>query len=589
MPSVVPTSGSNIRLINQVLWHNDYKNTRWFTSVNEQTNWFMARPLIHSMSQATFQRIEGKHFISVNKSIDDLWGVSYLMFRNTAYNNKWFYAFVTKLEYKQRNTTYVHFEIDVMQTWRFSFNFKPSTIIREHRERFQSNGHPIIQTQDEGVDYGSEYDNVLIENVRLSSTDIKWLVIVAKSPLENAEDNSPQSRIIGIPQPLSYYIIPFRDDGINPSVRINGTLHSLTYPETLLTALYTNIGTVNNVVSIYVTEHTGLRWSDVAGIPNFTNTTSQSISVVDVADDRKVIKVNAVRQFTGVDIDLGDKYRGFIGGNIESKLLMYPYCLIVLDDFRGNRVEYRPEHIKGDNLRIHFKGSLGTSNAVSYAVADYNAYTVNFENAVSNEHALIQNTPSDIPVVNDMLASFLQGNRNSVQNQKNQVIWNGVMDGIGGAVNAGAMVASKGMMGDAGGVISGIRGAGNSILQYEGIQAKQRDIDNMPPSIAKMGSNTAYDYGNGYDGVYVIRKQIKAEYRQKLSHYFQKAGTKSGLTKVPNFRTRTNWNYIQTLDCVITGDFPKDDLLEIKRVFDGGITLWHTDDIGNYLLSNGER
>jgi hypothetical protein len=84
------------------------------------------------MTENTFQKIEGKNFISVKQNIDALWGVNYVMFQNTSYNVKWFYGFVTKLEYKNATTTYVHFEIDVLQTWMFTMNFKPSYVVREH-------------------------------------------------------------------------------------------------------------------------------------------------------------------------------------------------------------------------------------------------------------------------------------------------------------------------------------------------------------------------------------------------------------------------------------------------------------------------
>jgi hypothetical protein len=132
-----------------------------------------------------------------------------------------------------------------------------------------------------------------------------------------------------------------------------------------------------------------------------------------------------------------------------------------------------------------------------------------------------------------------------------------------------------------------VQGAGNSVLQMQALQAKQKDIDNIPPSIAKMGSNTAYDFGNGYRGIYVIKKQIKDEYIKKLEDFFNMFGYKLNEVKIPNFHTRQNWNYVQTANCNITGNMNNEDLQELKQIFDNGITLWHTDDIGNYSLSNG--
>jgi hypothetical protein len=37
----------------------------------------------------------------------------------------------------------------------------------------------------------------------------------------------------------------------------------------------------------------------------------------------------------------------------------------------------------------------------------------------------MNNNPNDLPILTDMLGAFLQGNRNSIQNQKNSTIFNG--------------------------------------------------------------------------------------------------------------------------------------------------------------------
>lgn len=128
--ATVPLSGSNIRLLSGVPFNNDYVNTRWFDTISDQTSYFTGKNVIHSMMDATFVRIEGRNYIKVNRSIDDLWSTNYLMFQNASYNSKWFYAFVTKLEYVRQELTYVHFEIDVFQTWKFEMNFKPSYVVR---------------------------------------------------------------------------------------------------------------------------------------------------------------------------------------------------------------------------------------------------------------------------------------------------------------------------------------------------------------------------------------------------------------------------------------------------------------------------
>jgi hypothetical protein len=49
--AVVPASGTNIRLISGVPFSNDYKHTRWFDSVDQQTNYFLNRNVVHAANE----------------------------------------------------------------------------------------------------------------------------------------------------------------------------------------------------------------------------------------------------------------------------------------------------------------------------------------------------------------------------------------------------------------------------------------------------------------------------------------------------------------------------------------------------------
>jgi hypothetical protein len=198
--ATVPLSGTDIRLLSGIPFSNDYKNTRWFDTVTDQTNYFLSKSVVQVIAESTFQRIDGYNFISVSNNIDDLWGTNYVMFRNTSYNSKWFYGFVTKLEYKNKNTTYVHFEIDVFQTWKFEMDFKPSYVIREHCQLWNTDGSPVLNTIDEGIHYGTEYDTVKIDNY-LPYPNIYFLVIVSKTALHLT--STPITPVLnGSPQPL---------------------------------------------------------------------------------------------------------------------------------------------------------------------------------------------------------------------------------------------------------------------------------------------------------------------------------------------------------------------------------------------------
>jgi len=591
--ATVPLSGSDVRLISNVPFYKDYKHSRWFESRDEQTAYFTSKNIVRRMPTANFVRIEGKQYISVNASIDELWGTNYLMFQNAQYNSKWFYAFVTKLEYRQTKTTYVHFEIDVLQTWMFDMKFKPSFVIREHGKLWNADGTPIINTLDEGLDYGTDYDTVSVQKYT-PNNGFRWLVIISKSEADNSF-NDVKAVSNGIPQPLSYYLIPFQ--GTNTAAKAiwhsSGQTDPLipSSPLQAMNALYKIQEAVNNIVSIFITEHPGFSadyGSDgVVTIPGALNHRFSEAAIGDTAGEAiRCLQVEYVGAYNAEEIThLTDKYSPYPSVK-ESKLLMYPYSLTVIDDFKGNRLEVKNEYISGKELKTLFKGSLGTSNKTSLAVANYNRTVNSHSLATAQETALINTNPQDVAVVTDHLAAFLQGNRNSIENQRSSIMWNGILNGLGGVTGGVAAAAGGNITGAAASGLGVVQGAGNTALQIQGIEAKQQDISNVPPTLAKMGSNIAYDYGNSYNGFYIIHKMIKPEYRRKLTDFFNMFGYKVNEVKKPYFHSRRYWNYIQTASCVITGNFNNEDLVELKAIFDNGITLWHTDDVGNYDLNN---
>ena len=589
--AVVPVSGTNIKLLSGVPFVNDYKHSRWFDTKAAQTAYFQARTVVHAMQQANFQRDKDQTYIRVDASIDELRQVDYMMFQNASYNTKWFYAFVTRLQYVRKEVTYVHFQLDALQTWMFDFEIKPSFVVREHCPLWNSDGSPVINTIDEGLDYGTEYDNVGTYHYTPIG-GYKWLVIVAKQPIHGDATNVKPT-VIGTPQPLSYYITPFKDNNTTPLVILEsgGDGLPITSPTELLENIYKVETAVNNIVSIYVTDYTGIPFTYASGASTQTDDVLTyagdgeitNVSIGDGQTSLYTLYVGKALNFEPLHATIyEDKYSAFTKPT-ESKLLMYPYCQIVMDDFKGNRTIYKPEYINSQNLYINVKGSLGTSNKVSYNLPNYNHSNSDGQaEYTSNETALINNNPSDVPIITDYLAAYLQGNKNSIANQQASIVWNGAFNMIG----AGMSGAGGGTIGAASAMAGVVSGAGNTVLQMQSIEAKKNDIENLPPQIAKMGSNTSYEYGNNYNGVFFIKKQIKPEYQKILGDFFNMYGYKVNRVKTPNLHTRQNWNYVQTLDCNVSGNFNSEDLGEIASIFDNGITLWHTNDVGNYALSN---
>lgn len=127
---------TNIRLLSGIILDKKHKNTILFNDRNVQSSYFINKT-VKSYSRCTYQRqtkairLEGRY--------EDVFMCNYLMFQNSSYSNKWFYAFIDNIEYVNDNAFEVYFTIDDMQTWlpsvggnTLDYDIKECFVVREH-------------------------------------------------------------------------------------------------------------------------------------------------------------------------------------------------------------------------------------------------------------------------------------------------------------------------------------------------------------------------------------------------------------------------------------------------------------------------
>ena len=574
---------TDLRLLSQIPLTSDYEHTMLFSSKQEQLNYFDSKRT-HTFLDFTYQREEVA--VKIPVSVDTVTNCNYVMYKNTSFTDKWFFAFITRKEYVNPNTCRLHIQTDVFQTWMFDIQYRKCYIDRQHVNRWDGSGNPIAYTTEENLDYGTEYETVSVTQYT-PYEDLLFLVIVSKGTLHNDASTTPpivEKEIVpihnGLPQPLSYYVHPFRRLGGSLTTKVNGVVRSLSNINKALTNLFTHDSSVNNIVSVYVTDYMG-RYVNYSGTTaDFDGEAFKDVTIADdVHENITTLYVRDMTEYHELTHDFGNKYDGFVRGS-ESKLMMYPYAVTILSDMKGNQVEIKNEYINDTNLNIRVRGSLGTSNKLSYSVDSYLTHNnVDFEgmSTVTLEKAVINKEPNDLPVLNDYLSAFLQGNRNALQVQRESQLFNAFTGVMGGAFGGGL------------GAVAGTAvSMGQSYFQIQGLNAKIQDISNVPPSMSSMGGNPYFDYGNGLCGLYVIKKQITVEKRSKLTDYFHMFGYKVGKLEVPVLKSRQHFNYIKTVGCAIHGNIPQEDIQEIRQIFDTGVTLWHGDFIGNYAFENNE-
>jgi hypothetical protein len=126
---------TEVRLLNTPLSMGDEHQIK-FTSVAAQTNYFISCAQ-HTFFDFLYQRKE--QIIRVPINIEDLYDCNYVMYKNSRFSTKFFYAYITKLEWLSDQSTAVHIKTDVYQTWQFQLTFHDSFIERQHPATDQYN------------------------------------------------------------------------------------------------------------------------------------------------------------------------------------------------------------------------------------------------------------------------------------------------------------------------------------------------------------------------------------------------------------------------------------------------------------------
>lgn len=121
---------STIKILKNVPLDNTYKHSLYFASISTQNTYFAGKAK-YTLTKQSYQRVvKGK--MRVQLCADDIYDCNYMMFNNTTFGQKWFYAFITGIEYVNNVTSEITFEIDSLQTYFFDTELLACYVEREH-------------------------------------------------------------------------------------------------------------------------------------------------------------------------------------------------------------------------------------------------------------------------------------------------------------------------------------------------------------------------------------------------------------------------------------------------------------------------
>ena len=123
---------TNIKILRNVPLDESYDHTVYFANATAQYTAFQEY-VKYNLNNYSYQRVK-RGYARVGIKAENLYDCNYMMFQNTAFGNKWFYAFIKSVEYINNETSQIEFDIDQMQTWAFNYELEQCWVDREHSE-----------------------------------------------------------------------------------------------------------------------------------------------------------------------------------------------------------------------------------------------------------------------------------------------------------------------------------------------------------------------------------------------------------------------------------------------------------------------
>lgn len=510
----------------------EYRNTLYFTSKAEQETYFGSKA-IRVEPFYSYQR-KSNNVIRVgwvptnpsNTVISALYACNYIMFKNASFENKWFYAFVTNIEYVNNNAVDISYEIDVMQTWHFDYIFNDCTIEREHTTTDAIGEHTLSEPLSIKEYFEKEAAFTLdgvSQTGRFKYTPAVCFLTSFRIVVE------------GLPVPPE-----------NPGAIISGlydmgnTFTGCYY--TIVPLIAANISPLQNLLT-QITESNKI--SGVLGIFIMPYEFRNNIGQTQEPFTRTV-------KYLNFDIRtlIGNELKYSLGNYIprNKKLLTHPFNMLYVTNFQGTKTELKWENFSNINqCRLDIWCDITSGGAMVIYPWAYKSVGQNFDEAM---------TTGSFPMCSwtyDAFKAWVAQNTGQM-----------VATGVSIVASLLATIASEGALAPA--LVGSIATAG-------AMGAKAYQASTMPPQAeSNKNSNAMYSASLLTFGFY--KKYVKEEYAIKMDAFFDMYGYKTERTGIPNRAARPCYSYIKTVDCSLDGNVPVNDLRKIEAIFDKGVRFW---------------
>ena len=508
----------------------DNINQLTFANATAQFNYFNSLPKL-SVDNFTYQRKDG--VIRYGACLDDIIHYNYVMYRNDAYSNKWFYAFIDGMEYLNDNVTAISISTDTWQTWQFDLTYKKVFVEREHVNNDTIGNHTIPENLQLGETYQNssttfEPNKTVKTSGNTETLTNKFMIVFQVSELPEGS--------YGISKPHEYNSI--YSGLFFMGVKTPGDATALIYKY--------SAGKPDAIVAIFMAPTS---FFDGCQFSNIT-TDYGNVTVYYPVDNTGVSSMSD----SNYTISRPSSLNGYTPKN--NKLLTYPFSYITIDNNAGECVTQRFENFaNGAAPSYYMGGSLGQGCSIKLAPIGYKgqqALAENYQEGVVSMKYPICGWASDY------YTNWLTQNAVNIP------------------LTVASTVGSLGLAAATGGTSLAVTGGAllSAGAQIGNLLSEQYKASLIPDQAH--GNTNCSDVNMAWNQCFTVKcMSIKYEYAKVIDQYFSMYGYKVNEVKIPNITGRRNWNYVKTVGCYIDADIPQEDLQQIKSMFDNGVTFWH--------------
>lgn len=537
----VITPSSDLYLIRSPL-EADMKHQLDFANEEAQFTYFTTN--LDKKYYDEFTYIRKDNMIKVNECIDDILTYNYIIYRNESYGSKWFYAFITRMEYVNNETTAIYFSLDVWQTWQFNLVLRRSFVEREHVDDDSVGLHTI----DENLGTGEYVINSVTDKTICEPTaNGSWIAMAVTEVPTNSQGTS-----------------------ILPSAVTSRMYNGIIQGCYLLLFEYntTGIESLSNVITWYDSKMKKDAIVSLYALPKniYDSNHTMSLSYNDpfVADIFWFTSNGGASDLGSTTLTRNTTLNGYTPKN--NKMYCFPTNYIMVTNNYGiNNVYHWEDFTNTASATFNYRGVVTEGSSVK-------AFPTNYKkNSTANSGFAygidLGNTPTFSWLSDFYLNWQAQNGIASGQDSANNLVnaFNNVPEGDASPKNALQYFGGL--------VEAGVEHLGATINIVKNAlgthQAK------MTPDQVNGQSTGDLNFAIGKCGFTYYQISVRAEVARVIDDYYSMFGYKVNAMKVPNLKSRTNWNYVKLVDANFLGNIPQDDMQALKSIFYNGITIWH--------------